>query len=61
MRIKWVYKIKLNPYEMIQKYKARLVAKGFKQKPGVDYFETYAPVARLETIRTIIALAAQKK
>lgn len=59
--VKWVYKSKLNPDGSIQKYKARLVAKGFKQKPGVDYYETYAPVARLETIRTVIALAAQKK
>ena len=59
--VKWVYKSKLNPDGSIQKYKARLMAKGFKQKPGVDYYETYAPVARLETIRTVIALAAQKK
>nr|ABA99612.1 retrotransposon protein, putative, unclassified [Oryza sativa Japonica Group] len=59
--VKWVYKTKLNPDGSVQKYKARLVAKGFKQKPGIDYYETYAPVARLETIRTIIALAAQKR
>nr|ABA95820.1 retrotransposon protein, putative, unclassified [Oryza sativa Japonica Group] len=59
--VKWVYKTKLNLDGSVQKYKARLVAKGFKQKPGIDYYETYAPVARLETIRTIIALAAQKR
>jgi hypothetical protein len=59
--VKWVYKTKLNSDGSIQKYKARLLAKGFKQKLGIDYYETYAPVARLETIRTIIALAAQKK
>jgi len=59
--VKWVYKTKLNSDGSIQKYKARLLDKGFKQKLGIDYYETYAPVARLETIRTIIALAAQKK
>ncbi|KAB2608513.1 hypothetical protein D8674_011681 [Pyrus ussuriensis x Pyrus communis] len=41
-------------------YKTKLVAKGYAQKPGLDYNETYAPVARLDTIRTLIALAAQK-
>ncbi|BBN68038.1 transposable element gene, partial [Prunus dulcis] len=44
----------------IAKEQARLVAKGYVQKPGIDYNETFAPVARLDTIRTLIALAAQK-
>uniref|UniRef100_A0A6N2K750 Integrase catalytic domain-containing protein n=1 Tax=Salix viminalis TaxID=40686 RepID=A0A6N2K750_SALVM len=56
----WVFKTKLNLDGTIHKHKARLVAKGYAQKPGVDYNETFAPVARLDTIRTLIALASQK-
>ncbi|XP_027905827.1 uncharacterized protein LOC114165383 [Vigna unguiculata] len=58
--VKWVFKTKLNPDGTIHKHKARLVAKGYSQQPRVDYNETFAPVARLDTIRTLIALAAQK-
>ncbi|CAL8131459.1 unnamed protein product [Prunus armeniaca] len=61
IRIKWDYKTKLNLDGSVQKNKARLVAKEYAQKPGLDYNETYAPVARLDTIRTLIALAAQKE
>ena len=42
----------------IKKFKARLVIQGFKQKSGIDYFDTYAPVARISTIRLLIALAS---
>ena len=58
--VKWIYKTKLNLNGSIQKNKARLVAKGYSQKPGVDFNETFSPVARLDTIRTLIGLAAQK-
>ena len=48
----------MNVNETIDKYKARLVIQGFRQKPGVDFFDTYAPVARISTIRLLIDLAS---
>nr|XP_034923444.1 uncharacterized mitochondrial protein AtMg00820-like [Populus alba] len=56
--VKWVYKTKLHLDGSVQKHKARLVAKGYAQKSRIDYNETFAPVARLDTIQTLIALAA---
>ena len=41
----------------IDKFKVRLVAQGFRKRPGVDHFDTYAPVARITTIRLLVALA----
>jgi hypothetical protein len=58
--VRWVFKVKLKPDGSIGKHKARLVARGFLQKPGLDYFEVFAPVARHETIRLVIALAANR-
>ncbi|KAH9664737.1 Integrase catalytic domain-containing protein [Citrus sinensis] len=57
--LKWIFKIKYNEDGSVQKYKAWLVAKGYSQLRGVDFTETFAPVARMETIRTVLALAAQ--
>jgi hypothetical protein len=54
-----VLHIKKNSAGEIKKYKARLVAKGFSQIYGVDYYETYAPVARLASFRLLLALAAR--
>lgn len=58
--VKWVYKTKLNELGEVEKHKARLVAKGYAQEHGVDYEEVYAPVARMDTVRMILALAAQR-
>lgn len=57
--LKWIYKLKKDPSGKIIKHKVRLVAKGYLQKYGVDYKEVFAPVARIETVRTILAYAAQ--
>nr|CAD1823479.1 unnamed protein product [Ananas comosus var. bracteatus] len=59
--VKWVYKTKCKQDGSIDRHKARLVVKGYKQKPEVDFHEVFAPVARLELVRLLIALAAQKQ
>ncbi|KAH9715909.1 hypothetical protein KPL71_021251 [Citrus sinensis] len=61
IRVKWVYRTKLNPDGSVNKHKARLVVKGYAQMFGVDFSETFAPVARLDTIRMLLALPAQRE
>ena len=58
VRTKWVYKLKRDKDGEIAKYKARLVAQGFTQIEGIDYTQTYSPVARFTFIRTMLALCA---
>jgi hypothetical protein len=58
---KWIYKIKNSEDISIEKHKARFVARGFSQKEGIDYEETFGPVARYTSIITIIALATKMK
>ena len=53
---KWVYTIKYKPTGEVDRYKASLVAKGYTQNFGVDYFDTFAPFANMNTVKNIIIL-----
>ena len=60
VQCKWVFRTKVAADGSTCKYKARLVAKGFSQVQGVDYHETFAPVAKMDSIRLVLAISASK-
>ena len=55
---KWIFKKKTDMESNVITYKARLVAKGYRQRQGIDYDETFSPVAMLKSIRILLAIAA---
>jgi Reverse transcriptase (RNA-dependent DNA polymerase) len=57
---KWVFTVKQNPEGRVERYNARLVAKGYSQTYDIDYDETFAPVAKMSTVRTLISLAGNE-
>ncbi|GKG43016.1 retrovirus-related pol polyprotein from transposon TNT 1-94 [Tanacetum coccineum] len=56
--LKWIYKVNLDELGGILKNKARLVARGYRQEEGIDFEESFTPVARLEAVRIFLVLAA---
>jgi hypothetical protein len=58
--LKWVFKLKMDEAGAIVKHKARLVARGFVQREGFDFDDTFTPVARMESVRLLFALASQE-
>lgn len=57
---KWVYKVKYKPTGEVKSYKARVVAKGFTQIEGINFHETFAPIAKLVIVHSLLAVAAKR-
>nr|GEW10058.1 retrovirus-related Pol polyprotein from transposon TNT 1-94 [Tanacetum cinerariifolium] len=60
IKLKWIYKVKTDEFGRVLKNKVRLVAQGFRQEEGIDFEESFAPVARIDAIRIFVAIAANK-
>ncbi|GJV55124.1 retrovirus-related pol polyprotein from transposon TNT 1-94 [Tanacetum coccineum] len=60
IKLKWIFKVKSNEFDGVLKNKARLVAQGLRQEDGINFEESFAPVARIEAIRIFVANAANK-
>ena len=61
INVKWIYKTKHDVDGIVQKHKARMVVRGFTQQPVIDFNETFAPIARMDTVRMVLSIAAQNK
>jgi len=60
VRCRWVFTIKHRTYGTIERYKERLVAKGYTHTYGIDYSETFSPVTKIDTIRVLFSITANK-
>ena len=58
--VKWIYKTKQDVYGNVQTHKERMVVGGFTKQPSIDFNEIFAPVARMDTVRIVLAIIAQK-